>query len=103
MLETSTRFIFHKSSNLSAYSDPFPPLFISDRRMHLWFHYDSSIPDCGKNYFFILWKKAFTCPELIIETLEQGVKYVELVQIVNFEQVNAGWGGNINDTGRKLN
>ena len=37
------------------------------------------------------------CSKLTIETLEQGVKYVQVnnkgtsVSIVNFEQVNAGW------------
>ena len=33
----------------------------------------------------------FTCSKLTIETLEQGVKYVQSVSIVNFDQVNAGW------------
>ena len=38
----------------------------------------------------------FTCLKLTIETLEQGVKYVQSlpcpsVSTVNFEQVNAGW------------
>ena len=42
-----------------------------------------------------------TCSKLTIETLEQGVKYVQVenkntrtcssVSIVNIEQVNAGW------------
>ena len=38
---------------------------------------------------------AITCPKLTIETVEQGVKYVQSycssVSIVNFEQENAGW------------
>ena len=41
---------------------------------------------------------AFTCSELTIETLEQGVKYVPIknkdtrtTPIVNFGQVNADW------------
>ena len=48
---------------------------------------------------------AITCSKLTIETVEQGVKYVQssgifivnferilhLVSFVNFEQVNAGW------------
>ena len=35
---------------------------------------------------------AFTCSKLIIETLEQGVRYMFKVNnIVNFEHVNAGW------------
>ena len=41
---------------------------------------------------------AITCSKLTIETLEEGVKYVQRyftpcssVSIVNFEQVNAGW------------
>ena len=37
---------------------------------------------------------AIACSKLTIETLEQGVKYVQTcssVSIVNFEQVNAGW------------
>ena len=37
----------------------------------------------------------FTCSKLTIETLEQGVKYVQLtinsVSVVNFEHVIAGW------------
>ena len=34
-----------------------------------------------------------TCSKLTIETLEQGVKYVQSssISIVNFEPVNAGW------------
>ena len=35
---------------------------------------------------------AITCSKLTIETLEQGVKYVHLVAIVNFEHKIAGWG-----------
>ena len=37
---------------------------------------------------------AITCSNLIIETLEQGVKYVQIKQKHQndaFEQVNAGW------------
>ena len=46
---------------------------------------------CLKNAFFIDAESqpAITCSKLTIETLEQGVKYVQ--SIVNFEQVNAGW------------
>ena len=33
-------------------------------------------------------QSVFTCSKLTIETLEQGVKYV---QIVNFEHVNSDW------------
>ena len=38
---------------------------------------------------------AITCSKLTIDTVEQGVKYVQSycssVSIVNFEQENAGW------------
>ena len=42
----------------------------------------------------VLSQPAITCSKLRIETLEQGVKFVQSccsVSIVNFEQVNAGW------------
>ena len=38
-----------------------------------------------------LTQPAFTCSKLTIETLEQGVKYVQSVSIVNSEQAHAGW------------
>ena len=38
-----------------------------------------------------LTQPAFTCSKLTIETLEQVVKYVQSVSIVNSEQANAGW------------
>ena len=32
-------------------------------------------------------QRAFTCSELTIKTLEQGVKYVQSEQYVNFEHI----------------
>ena len=50
---------------------------------------------CSRQYSFN--NTVFTISKLTIETLKQGVKYVQTngcsgVFIVNFEQVNAGWG-----------
>ena len=58
----------------------------------------SSLPKKGtffdtlKQIFFAT-QSAFTCSKLTIETLEQGVKYVQSsrVSIFNFEHVIAGW------------
>ena len=48
----------------------------------------------AKSNVSVLSQPAITCSKLTIETLEQGVKFVQSccsVSIVNFEQVNAGW------------
>ena len=54
-----------------------------------WFLYDRHL-----RHERVKTQPAITCSKLTIETLEQGVKYVQSVSsvsVVNFEQVNAGW------------
>ena len=59
---------------------------------------------CSRQYSFN--NTVFTISKLTIETLKQGVKYVQTngcsgVFIVNFEQVNAGWGDGRAEKDRK--
>ena len=43
------------------------------------------------NYLAKNFQPAFTWSKLTIQTIEEGVKYVQIFSIVNFEHVIAGW------------